>query len=342
MAKGKHVGFLLVLLGLPMLASEACADDAVAAVPAGDYVMYGPGPQVGRLSWSAENDWCQPLWSAKAEALFLHRSTTRNQPLLFDGASDELLDASDLDFGYEAGERLGLTYHGRGGCEVALSYFAVDGWDSIAEASAGATPHGLVVGPGVVFPAADVRFQYRSRLYNTELNLRRPINEWLTPLVGFRWIELSDQYQARGTEFTEGSPFIYEIKTRNHLYGFQMGAEAQLFRRCRFRLEGIADAGIYYTNADQRSRLDNPGFVSISAADGGSRTSFVAEIGLTGVYQLNKHFALRGGYEVMWIEGVALAPQQIPVAGLYTPIPGIDENGGVLYHGANVGLELKW
>jgi len=72
-----------------------------------------------------------------------------------------------------------------------------------------------------------------------------------------------------------------------------------------------------------------------------SRTSFVGQIGLKASYRLTEHLAAFGGYELMWIDGVLLAPDLISAAsGSEDETLSCDHHA--FYHGALAGLELTW
>ncbi len=149
---------------------------------------------------------------------------------------------------------------------------------------------------------------------------------------------------AQGTEAISATQFTHTINTHNHMYGFQVGADALVLgRSSRFRIDGFAKTGIFYDAASQNSEFSDPnGLGDFSAAANGSHTSFLGELGLVASYQITKHAALRGGYQVMWIEGVALAPRQIPSTGLAASTAEVETSGGLFYHGANAGLEVTW
>ena len=139
-------------------------------------------------------------------------------------------------------------------------------------------------------------------------------------------------------------PFSQAINTHNHMYGFQIGEDALLLERTgRLRINGFAKIGIFHNAADQNSNLVDPAnFGELSVVASGSHTAFLCELGLIGSYQVTQHVALRGGYQVMWIEGVALAPGQIPVANLVAGTADIATSSGLFYHGATVGMEFTW
>jgi hypothetical protein len=65
-------------------------------------------------------------------------------------------------------------------------------------------------------------------------------------------------------------------------------------------------------------------------------------VGLNATWRLNQNWGIRGGYQVYWLEGVALAPDQVLSTDLANQTGGIDPNGHLFLHGANVGLEAAW
>ena len=70
-------------------------------------------------------------------------------------------------------------------------------------------------------------------------------------------------------------------------------------------------------------------------------TAFAGDVNLTAAYQLTKHVALHGGYQMLWIQGVAVAGDQ-PVAIDFTDHSGMASNGGVFYHGAMASINVTW
>jgi hypothetical protein len=291
---------------------------------------------------------CDPQWTVTVDALFLRPSASTGQQLLFDpleGAN--LFNSSDAVFPIDANARLSLVRHGQSGWDFEFNYFDIISPKTSDVFPASALPGGigsLSVDNTILLPVNDIIFEERFRLYSSEFNLQKPVNEWLTILVGFRWVEFFDDYLAQGVESVASSPFSEAINTHNHLYGFQIGENARLFERAgRLHINGFAKLGIFYNVADQNSNFYDPAiFGELSAVANGSHTAFLCELGLVGTYQLTHHVALRGGYQVLWIEGVALAPGQIPVTSLVAGSADIASSGAIFYHGANAGLEISW
>ena len=238
----------------------------------------------------------------------------------------------------------------RNGCDWGLevNFFGIDGWEADANFPNTALPSGvgiLAVDKAIPLPVSAVGFEERSKLYNGEVNLRRPIKPWLTVLAGFRWVELEDAYFAQGTEAILSTPFSEAIRAHNHLYGSQIGVDVVLLKEQeRFQIHGIAKTGLFYNAASQNSTFSNPGGAlgPYSADASGSHASFLGEVGLMASQRINEHAVLRFGYEAMWIDGVALGPRQIPSTDLGAGTADIETGGGVFFHGANLGLEFTW
>jgi hypothetical protein len=77
---------------------------------------------------------CPPAWTVTADALFLHRSAAQGYGILFDQSTgSELLNASQLGLGTQAGPRLILLRQLGSGYTLDLEYFGIDGWSTTRE-----------------------------------------------------------------------------------------------------------------------------------------------------------------------------------------------------------------
>ena len=285
-------------------------------------------------------------WTATADAILLQRTSSGSQHLLTDPIPDtELFNSSALRFSTAAGPRLSLRRQGVLDGELEAVYFGIDSFSASTDFPNSALPSGvagLTIDDAVVIPVYSVQFQYGSRLYNTEFNYRKPVNERLTLLAGFRWVELEDRYQATGTENVFLGPFASNVSGQNDLYGFQLGGDLQLFNPGRrLQIDACGKAGIYGNNARTTNRyVDTVRDFSASASAG--QTAFVGEIGLTASYRLTDHLAARAGYQLLWIDGVTVGADQIASTDFVTSSATVNAAHTVFYHGATVGLELSW
>ncbi len=105
-----------------------------------------------------------------------------------------------------------------------------------------------------------------------------------------------------------------------------------------FQLDVIGKAGIYGNDADHHASVTT-GVATVNASGSDNPTAFVGEIGIQGSTLLTANLSLRGGYRLLWVDGVALASDQLAATDFFTS-SGIDGSGDVFYQGAYVGLEF--
>ena len=288
---------------------------------------------------------CCDQWTVLAEVLFLRRSDADQLALITHQETEEILvDAEHLEFNHNAAMRYQLIreYCCCWGWDI--GYFGIDSWTTAGNGGGPVSP--VLQGPGVDFPSTAhgtiYRAEYGTDLYSAEFNIRRRVHECLTAVAGFRWIELRDELHtlAIAPEVID----MYTVDTNNQMYGFQLGADTRLWdHQGRFQIDGIFRAGILFNNADQNMvapilRPFEPAAVSeITAKE--DHTAFVGEIGLRGNLQIWRGLYATGGYSILWLDGLALAPDQIPHTSLLTPpFADLDTGGTLYFHGATVGL----
>ena len=280
---------------------------------------------------------CGPTWFATADAIIMQRISLNGAPIALrqsDGST--ALNSQDIHFNDAAGPRLTIGHRLNSYCDVQFVYYGIDGSHGSGSAS---DPGGVRlsnIAPSIAGPG--LSFDYSCRLYNGELNLRRKIEDGPTILVGLRWLELQDGLGASLTSALGSIP-QWNVDANNHLLGVQLGAEGPFWPEGgRFGLDGFVKAGVYGCHASQvnSDQLDQP------AGAETDRASFVGEAGLTAHFQITDHILLRGGYEVLWIDGIAMAPMQVRLTDLSAGTTAINADGGVLYHGAFAGLEMNY
>lgn len=77
-----------------------------------------------------------------------------------------------------------------------------------------------------------------------------------------------------------------------------------------------------------------------SSTEGG--VGFIADLNFTLTYRLTETWGLRMGYNLIWLSGVALAPNQFDFSA--PPAGGGELHGGssICLTGASLGLEARW
>lgn len=302
-----------------------------------------------------------PCTYGEVEWLFLKRdSGNPNRTILVNETTQAtLVSSSDLDFDFNSGVRALVGFHIWGCVPIEFGYFGL--FDQVAslqylpQQGVNATlPGPLGVASNVFHDSVTVNVDYRSRLQGAEVNFpcccccEDPCSNIATSrewFLGFRYISLREDLLIFG-EKPVGRLIetgYYDANSRNDLYGGQFGLR---LRRCRgqFSWEGTAKAGIFYNQAGQEQVfVDYPNFF-LRAPVSGSRdaVAFASELNLTGIYQINETWGLRAGYNAMWIQGVATAPNQLDFSFASTSGTGVGTNGGLFLHGVNVGLEARW
>ncbi len=306
--------------------------------------------------------------SFDVEALFMSREPRfTGQPIVVDAnTSTTFLSTSDLDFHFDPGLRatVGMPL---GECRaVEFTYFGLfQGSASAAVVTPNSTafltfPDNLV---GNVFVGMDrAEVNYSSQLNSFEVNLpcccgccdecrdecgcgevRCRSFTWFT---GFRYLNLTERLNISAQRIVAGAveDGAYNIRTTNNLYGGQLGARLRRSRG-RFGWEATGNAGIFGNDAQEmQSVTDFPNFaLRPTVSRSGGEVAFVGETNISAFYRLTDTWNLRAGYTAMWIEGLALAPNQLDFNFAASPSGNILHNGGGMFlHGVNFGLEARW
>lgn len=167
--------------------------------------------------------------------------------------------------------------------------------------------------------------------------------EWF---AGFRYIDLGEELDIAAQKTVSGAveDGTYNIHTTNNLFGAQAGAR---WRQTwgRFGWEATGKAGIFGNAAQEtQSVTDFPNFaLRPTVSSSGNEVAFVGELNLSALYRLTNVWNLKAGYNVMWIDGLALAPDQLDFNFATSPSGNQLQNGGAMFlQGVNVGVEARW
>jgi len=291
------------------------------------------------------------------------------------GTGNIVLDTEDLTFEERPGFR--FTWAGMVGpaANIEVTYLGTLYWNDYAYAVGtdnlysvfsqfGTDPavnaaDGL---PGFVdTDAADLHtIELSSQLDSVELSLR---HRWITGncrfqgsyALGARYIRLDERFRHTTLVDVPGAAAAgrqgnldYRVSTKNDLVGFQLGADVYVCAiPSRFWFGGDVKAGIYGNDSHQRTIFQADSIANFSEGVNGQKASLVSEANLIAVFRINSHLSLRGGYQVLYIDGVALATENFdstPPAAYQgagrTPV--LNDGGSVLYHGLTAGLEWTW
>ena len=300
------------------------------------------------------DDWlryelAQPSWQASVEALAISRSREKGEVLALSGA-ESVLSVDDLNLQIGTGTRFAISGD-RLGWPLEIAYSNLNDWTFETTR----TGDLIVKGPGFVqgFGNGDYRFRYASQFQSAEINLYFFGQRFF---VGPRWMELDETIESHLQQTT-----IYSLRGENTLIGGQVGTVWELTPSdWSSQVELIGRFGVFHHQA----RLSANGVLSrttITASSGSFSVvpagvaadntdpsaqdiSLLGELGLRWSWQISSMLSLRSSYSLIWIDGLALAPDQIPVArpDVIFSTTELDLNGRLLMHGATLGLEARW
>jgi hypothetical protein len=259
----------------------------------------------------------------------------------------DVANTTDLGFPVTAAFRFNLVLPGENGCDLVFNYLGSH--FDVSRTFDGATT-GYPFFEFGLSPLDDSVYQtsYESSLNSFELNSRFRHWSHVAPLVGVRLIQLDDTLSQLSADATSQ---LDSTKATNQLWGFQLGAEALLWDGGSVRLQTTVKSGVFYNNLDLTvvgsdvSKTNSITMVTTTidpdASFSTGHISYFGEMNLELAYRVGPHWAIRVGYAAMWMDGVALAPDQFDSFHLQSGV-GTFNYGTVLYHGSYVGLEATW
>ncbi|MCI0358957.1 MAG: BBP7 family outer membrane beta-barrel protein [Planctomycetaceae bacterium] len=160
-------------------------------------------------------------------------------------------------------------------------------------------------------------------------------------LVGFRYLRIHEQFNFVGEAvFPAVVTNDLQVNTENDLYGVQIGIQALCLKTTRWWLDVDIKGGIYNNSTSVLTDFQQTG----SPGGGGfverDRTAWVGDITVALNWQMTPTCAFRVGYQGIFINGLALAPDNaINNADLIlTDTARLDDSGELAYHGPTIGL----
>lgn len=311
---------------------------------------------------------CTPIWyDVHVEWMHLHRNQS-SRPIDFtsrDVGGPIVLSTSDLDLGDGHGVRGTYSLLVGPSTALELTYFGGHSWDESATVTGTADLYSVFSNFGT-FPAvpgfpqtvdeANVHtIGYSSELHNGEINVRR---RWTSAncmlhgsyLMGARYVSLEEWF-GYNTQADSGGSLDYDVDASNDLYGVQFGGEMFVCFSPRFKLGVELEGGIYGNDASVSTVVNTVDGIVTSTPVNEELTdedvAFVGEIGAIGLFRVTPRLTIRGGYTLLYMDGVALASDNFNTAAPFASfsadrIPRIYNDADVLYHGANLGITWTW
>ena len=177
----------------------------------------------------------------------------------------------------------------------------------------------------------------------------KPVCHCRNWLFGFRWAGLEEQADLNVLCCSNNPTDVftsYSVRTSSQMLGPQVGFRGRRQWK-NWAVEGWAKAMLAGTllssNADPIFSSLAPTTIIRPArrlTDAG--VGFLGDLNYTVSRRLSDMWWLRLGYNMIWLSGVALAPNQWDFTDTATSGTTLVGGGGVFLHGANLGLEARW
>jgi hypothetical protein len=332
-------------------ADETPATTVSATIDSATITDQAPGDQVpGCHSLDNNADCCDcnlccgcfgycPTWDVVVGALYLHRSRPDPTAILTapTGTPATVLNGSNFRFGWDAGPDIMVRRRMNSGIIWEGRYFNDRGASAFYNIPSITTFR--VAGIGVtILGGGGLNNRYTTTLDSTELNALAPISSRFAIIGGIRAIYVRD---TLGVNLAGSSLNIARWDDGNQLFGGQTGISANLSNPGdRLQITGWLKAGVYNNSADNTFRSQ----IVASNRNSADATSFVGDANIAAAYWITPHIALRSGYQILWLDRLALATEAAPrttqvVGGTNSPA---NTNGQLLYHGATAAVEIAW
>ncbi|VTT97353.1 Uncharacterized protein OS=Blastopirellula marina DSM 3645 GN=DSM3645_23960 PE=4 SV=1: DUF1551 [Gemmataceae bacterium] len=387
---------LLAPLAALALATGATAQDAPAPPPPVEVVATDPPA----AQWYASAD---ALWLARdyPTNTLLAQTVNANASTMFRAVpipgAPVLTLGGVSDTAAQPGLRATVGFRVADRTSFELGYFGLQQWTGSASIFGQDPPfvNSPYMGSAIIYGNksfdTSMTARYASQIHSAEVNLRRAfdLGNWTgSALGGFRYFNLSEQFSLTGMQtfpnVPEGAPPASQtireqtrVTADNNLFGAQIGAEVgRAFLNDRVSLAVNGRAGIFANSANQftangASLPDGSGTSVLAAGRGRTDVAGLYEGGVATTVRVTSRVTVRAGYQVLFVQGLALAPTQLAqtgtairdsfvfVPGSYVPrdftlplpatkLPapgtgsGLDTSGNLLLHGPFVGLGVSY
>jgi hypothetical protein len=307
------------------------------------------------------------------DVLFLQRNVGTDGSVIAENASGTqpvpLLTNESMQPAIGAGMRLFYGVHGRNRVGWEIGYTGVYGMFGDAQEEAAGQiqiPGGLGQSVHGWATANAVRPTYASSLNMFEANLFQhrscraggpgspfpwdrvndPYCHSVSWLFGLRWAGLNESADLN-VQTNPGEPFTsYSVSTNSQLFGPQIGLKGRR-QWDNWAVEGWAKtmlAGSFTSSTADPifSSVSPASIIRPARATSDVDVGFVADLNYSLARRLGEHWWLRLGYNLIWVTGVALAPNQFDFTDTATSGTNLIGGSSVFLHGANLGLEARW
>jgi hypothetical protein len=282
-----------------------------------------------------------------AEALTFSRHDNLGAQSLAEIGGTSILGTQDLGFDSEwvTGPRFVLGYSPTQKDAWELSYFGLQHWQDAQSVTNAGGLLGLPGDLGLLTEFSGARLlqaTYSSEIHDAELNY-----SWhhccnaLSWIAGFRYFRLDDELDLTSTVTGTGLG-AYNVRAVNDLYGGQLGAR---FNVCchQFQWDCTAKAGAFGNDIESIQFAGPVGGMTVrDTRVFESHWAFVGEFSSNVSYYFCKNWCATAGFNVLWLDGVAFAPDQLDFTNTPTSGTAVNHDGNAMYVGGHVGVGVRF
>jgi hypothetical protein len=201
---------------------------------------------------------------------------------------------------------------------------------------------------------AEIR--YKSSFQTAELNVRRKVpmpaeRLAVSILFGVRYAGLPEEFDYDTQSLVPlpgGSSNSVHVATDNQMVGPQIGALFEMYVDNRWWINFEMKAALLNNHAQQSTTYVNTNALGVTNTFIGSasenHTAFLGDLNLTFVYRWTPKLTTRLGYQAVFLENMALAPNNFePNVAILTAGPAqLAHGAGTIYHGPFAGITYGW
>ena len=232
------------------------------------------------------------------------------------------------------------------------------------------------------YPYQGMNWSSTTGLNSAEASIKEKLSPDFSWIAGLRWIRLKDsltgsvtpaeQYFPAWKEGGQSRPIIcppgirgdptfqqivdcgnvessqyqyfsnfWSTNTMNNLLGMQIGGQGVLLRMGDFSIEGSLKAGLYDNLASQNTAVSLEKTMYYAGASA-NQIAYSGDAILQLKYQLARDVKIKLGYQLLWINQVALAAGQVSKShstSTSLTVNGVNTSSSILFQGGTVGFE---
>jgi hypothetical protein len=311
-----------------------------------------------------------PMWYARGEASWLNRSSQGEVTTATVRLPNGLLGNNRIstEFDLEPGIR---AFVGRnvwdGQTYIEFGYFGLNHWNIsqvlTRDGQIGIIDTNVDLGFGLDLAPDNQRVDYGSDFHNAEANIRSYFNPNFAFIGGLRYIHLAERlviFEDGVVNLTENNasvPFNYNAfrttNVGNNWLGPHVGFDYFRAFTDDIRFRGLTRLGLGANFNESSIRQTREAISTVTQTPiRSSRGQFDEETAISTVLELSasldvrltRNVVLRGGYQFLWMYGIAVATEQSP-NNILDPNGAqrqIENGADAIFFGPFAGLEISW